>query len=160
MIRTGMYRNPKILPDPRNLKEAAHAPFDIATVAPFVNTRVAPLNTDSVASVTIIGCRSKYAINTPLIRPATAPIASVARITTTNGISLTTKAAAMAPVNPTTDPMEISIPPRMMAKLTPAARIALIETCFSTLVRLPTERNLLLISEKIMISASRIITWR
>jgi hypothetical protein len=107
-----------------------------------------------VANVTIKGWRFQWAMIKPLAIPINNPMVKAPATATIMGCPEPIKYAPIAPENAKVDPTDKSIPPVRITNVIPAAMIALIEVCRSTLNMLDPVRNRSLNNDITMIKSN------
>ena len=95
-----------------------------------------------VASVTMIGGIPAKATNRPLAAPNAAPTTNPAAIASAGGMPAIIRPAIKVPESAITGPTDRSIPPVRIARLMPAAMMAMIEAWRARLIRLLVLRKL------------------
>ena len=122
--------------------------FDMfATGRPPLTMSARPRATVIIPSVTMNGATPPRVTRTPLTSPQAAPVSSPTAIGTKTGWSPGwAKVAQATPLRATTEPRERSTPAVSRTKVTPTARMPLMETWRATLVRFATLRKVSVVS--------------
>src|SRR3954452_561157 len=111
------------------------------TVLASVRTSTTPRAIPSMPSVTMNGGSLPYATSEPLKTPIAAPAAMPTRIAGTIPVPCTSSSAVIAPVRPSTDPTDRSMPAVRMTSSWPTAMIPKTATCRARFARLSPVRN-------------------
>jgi hypothetical protein len=117
---------------------------------PLVISRPMPRSEVSVASVMMKGGSPILTMPKPWNMPMATPTSSVARTARKTGTPALISIATITVPKPTTAPTERSMPPVMMTKVWPTARIAIIEPCRRRL-------EMLLVEAKLGVATDRMI---
>src|SRR5690625_239366 len=122
----------------------------LVMLVPSSSTWVRPRPTYNIPSVTMNGARFSRAINKPLTQPTSSPTATaITTITQVDGYMTASvrgrwtpwnRVPATAPVSPTVEPTERSMPEWRITISIPRAMMALNATSLATVTRLPAER--------------------